>query len=219
MADKIPWGWLMTMAWRDGRSGLKRLSLFMGSIVLGIAGLVAIQNFGLTLEDTISGQSQELMGADYQVDTNKPPSQTLLDSLQYLPGTLAREVNLATMISFPNREGTRLVRLRGIDTGYPFYGQLKTNPAAASENYIQWGGALLDPTLMTQYNIKPGDYVNLGNLSLPVAGALELAPGNSGAVTSVAPVVWIPFELIQETGLIQPGSRVGYNFYFAVSTW
>ena len=217
MADKIPWGWLMTMAWRDGRSGLKRLSLFMGSIVLGIAGLVAIQNFGLTLEDTISGQSQELMGADYQVDTNKPPSQTLLDSLQYLPGTLAREVNLATMISFPNREGTRLVRLRGIDTGYPFYGQLKTNPAAASENYIQWGGALLDPTLMTQYNIKPGDYVNLGNLSLPVAGALELAPGNSGAVTSVAPVVWIPFELIQETGLIQPGSRVGYNFYFAVS--
>ena len=216
MAEEIPWGWLLKMAWRDGRSGLNRLSLFMASIVLGIAGLVAIQNFGLTLEDTISGQSQELMGADYQVDTNKSPSQALLDSLQYLPGTLAKEVNLATMIAFPNREGTRLVRLRGIDAGYPFYGQLKTNPPVASENYIQWGGALLDPALMTQYDLKPGDFINLGNLSLPVAGSLELAPGNSGAVTSVAPVVWIPYDLVQETGLIQPGSRIGYNFYFQV---
>ncbi|MFM1877955.1 MAG: hypothetical protein RLZZ241_821 [Bacteroidota bacterium] len=215
--SNISWKWLAQMAWRDGRSALRRLILFMGSIVLGIAGLVAIQNFGLSLENTITGQSRELMGADYRLDTNTLPEKGLLDTLALMPGTIAREVNLASMVSFPNREGTRLVRVRGVDSDFPFYGNLQTNPTEAAMTYTQWGGALLDATLMKQFDLKAGDFVNLGKLSIPIAGALESAPGNSGATTAVAPIVWIPYALIQDTGLIQPGSRVGYNFYFKLN--
>ncbi|MFZ9004965.1 MAG: hypothetical protein ACO3AE_13165, partial [Robiginitalea sp.] len=102
--------WLVRMAWRVGRASLHRLVLFMGSIVLGIGALVAIQNFGLTLEATIAGQSNELMGADYLVDTDQPPAEEFLDSIRLMPGTYRREVNFATMVSFPDRSGTRLVR-------------------------------------------------------------------------------------------------------------
>jgi len=210
------WRWLFRMAWRDGRASLHRLVLFMGSIVLGIGALVAIQNFGLTLEDTIAGQSKELMGADYLVDMDQPPSAELQDSLDRMPGTYRREVNFATMVSFPDRPGTRLVRVRGMEKGYPFYGALETRPAEAAETYIDRGGALLDATLMTQYSLKTGDSVRLGNLTLPIAGAIEMAPGNTAVTTSVAPVIWIPYGEVEHTGLIQVGSRVGYNFYFKV---
>jgi putative ABC transport system permease protein len=37
--------WLFTMAWRDSRRNRSRL-LFMSSVVLGIAALVAINSFG-----------------------------------------------------------------------------------------------------------------------------------------------------------------------------
>ena len=137
------WRWLLRMAWRDGRASLHRLVLFMGSIVLGIGALVAIQNFGLTLEETIAGQSKELMGADYLVDMDQPPSEDLLDSIGLMPGTFRREVNFATMVSFPDRRGTRLVRVRGMEKGYPFYGALATIPADAAETYIHRAGALL----------------------------------------------------------------------------
>lgn len=209
--------WLMRMAWRDGRASLHRLVLFMGSIVLGIGALVAIQNFGLTLEATIAGQSKELMGADYLVDTDQPPAEEFLDSIRQMPGTYRREVNFATMVSFPDRSGTRLVRVRGMEEGYPFYGALETTPVEAAQTYIADSSALLDATLMTQYQLKPGDSVRLGNLTLPIAGAIDLAPGNTAVSTSVAPVIWIPYEAIGQTGLIQVGSRVGYNFYFQVS--
>ena len=53
--------WLFRMAWRDGRASLKRLALFMSAIVLGIAALVSIQNFGKILEETISGQSSDCL--------------------------------------------------------------------------------------------------------------------------------------------------------------
>ena len=41
-----------------------------------------------------------------------------------------------------------------------------------------------------------------------------MAPGNTAVTTSVAPAIWIPYGEIEHTGLIQVGSRVGYNFYF-----
>ena len=37
--------WLLKMAWRDGKASWKKLTLFMASIVLGIAALVSIQSF------------------------------------------------------------------------------------------------------------------------------------------------------------------------------
>ena len=207
--------WLFRMAWRDGRASLKRLVLFMGAIVLGIGALVAIQNFGLTLENTIAGQSRELMGADYLIDMDHAPSPELLDTIGQVPGEYLQEVNFASMVAFPDREGTRLVRIRGMQAGYPIFGALETAPADAAASYQnEPGGALLDESLMTQYNLRPGDSVTIGNLTLPITGGILSAPGNTAVTTSVAPVIWMPFRRIGETGLIQTGSRVEYNFYF-----
>ncbi|MDG1572395.1 ABC transporter permease [Robiginitalea sp. M366] len=204
------------MAWRDGRASLRRLLLFMSSIVLGIAALVAIQHFGLTLEANISGQSRELMGADYLVDTDATPGPELLDTLAQLPGVMKREVNFASMLSFPDRSGTRLVRIRGVESGFPFYGSLVTEPAGAGMQFGASRGALVDATVMTQYALEPGDSIRIGRLTLPISGSLVDAPGNTQVSTSVAPAIWIPYPLVEATGLIQVGSRVEYNFYFQV---
>ncbi|WP_088341834.1 ABC transporter permease [Robiginitalea sediminis] len=204
------------MAWRDGRASLRRLLLFMSSIVLGIAALVAIQNFGMTLEENIAGQSRELMGADFLVDMESEPDEALRDTIALIPGTYLREVNFASMLSFPDREGTRLVRIRGVEPGFPFYGELTTRPEAAAGAFGKAPGALVDATVMTQYALRPGDSVTIGNLTLPIAASLVDAPGNTQVSTSVAPAIWIPYDQIAATGLIQVGSRVEYNYYFQV---
>ena len=46
------------MAWRDGKASGKRLLLFMASIILGIAAVVAIQSFSKNLEENIALQSK-----------------------------------------------------------------------------------------------------------------------------------------------------------------
>ena len=209
-------GWLFRMAWRDGRRSLRRLLLFMSSIVLGIAALVAIQNFGLTLESTLAGQSRELMGADFLVDMETEPDSVLRDSISQIPGVVRREVNFVSMLSFPDRVGSRLVRIRGMQAGYPFYGELETEPVAAAANYHRERAALVDATVMTQYKLKPGDSVNIGSITLPIGGTIVSAPGNTAVTTRVAPAIWIPFDVVPETGLIQTGSRVEYNYYFQV---
>jgi len=204
------------MAWRDAKASKVRLLLFMASIILGIAAVVSIQLFSTNLKDNIQRQSKNLMGADFIIDSKQIPSeraQVIIDSLQ----ADAYEVNFVSMVAFPKQGGTKLVQVRGLEGNFPFYGTIDTQPAAVAKTYQESGGALVDATLMLQFNVKPGDSIKIGELTLPIAGALQSIPGSSAISTSVAPPVLIPYRFIAETDLLQFGSRKEYQYFYKVA--
>nr|WP_321226475.1 FtsX-like permease family protein [uncultured Psychroserpens sp.] len=201
------------MAWRDAKASKVRLLLFMSSIVLGIAAVVSIQLFSTNLKDNIQRQSKVLMGADYTIDTRQEPTeraQAIIDSLK--PD--AHEVNFVSMIAFPKNGGAKLVKVRGIEGAFPFYGQMNTEPKIAATNYQDVGGALVDATLLLQFNIQVGDSIKIGELTLPIVGALKSIPGSNAISSSVAPPIVIPNRYIEDTELLQFGSRKEYQFFY-----
>lgn len=205
--------WLFKMAWRDAKASRARLLLFMASIILGIAAVVSIQLFSHNLTDNIQRQSKSLMGADFRIDTNELPSeraQTIIDSLN--PD--ASEISFVSMVAFPKNKGSKLVRVRGMQGDFPFYGTLETEPVAAVTSYQTSGGALVDATLMLQYKLEAGDSIKIGEITMPIAGALIAIPGNTAVSSAVAPLVIIPYRFIEATQLLQFGSRKRYEFYF-----
>jgi len=211
----IQTSWLFKMAWRDAKASKVRLLLFMASIILGIAAVVSIQLFGTNLKDTIQRQSKTLMGADFIIDSKQIPTeraQAIIDSLK--PN--AHEVNFVSMVAFPKNGGTKLVKVRGLEGDFPFYGTLETQPSAVAKTYQKAGGALVDATLMLQLNIKPGDSIKIGELTIPIAGALKSIPGSSAISSSVAPPVIIPYRFIEATELLQFGSRKEYQYFYKV---
>ena len=211
---KPGFSWLFKMAWRDGKASGKKLTLFMASIVLGIAAVVSIQSFGENLKDNISLQSKALMGADYKIDSDKLPNERVMQIMDSLGGAEAREIKFASMAAFPQSEATKLMQVRGIEGGFPFYGELETQPKNAAKKYQKDGAALVDATVMLQLGIKPGDSIKIGKVTLPIAGALNKVPGSTAIFSSVAPPVLIPYRFIEESGLVQTGSRIDYEFYF-----
>lgn len=214
---KPGFSWLFKMAWRDGKASGKKLTLFMASIVLGIAAVVSIQSFGENLKDNISLQSKALMGADYKIDSDKLPNERVMQIMDSLGGAEAREIKFASMAAFPQSEATKLMQVRGIEGGFPFYGELETQPKNAAKKYQKDGAALVDATVMLQLGIKPGDSIKIGKVTLPIAGALNKVPGSTAIFSSVAPPVLIPYRFIEESGLVQTGSRIDYEFYFTAS--
>jgi len=201
------------MAWRDAKASRVRLLLFMASIILGIAAVVSIQLFSTNLKDNIQRQSKALMGADYIIDTRQVPTeraQTIIDSLK--PD--ASEVNFMSMVAFPKNGGTKLVKVRGLEGDFPFYGTIETQPALAAATYQETGGALVDATLLLQFNIKPGDSIKVGQITLPIIGALKAIPGSTAISTSVAPPIIIPYRFIKDTELLQFGSRKEYQYFY-----
>ena len=209
--------WLFKMAWRDGKASISRLMLFMASIILGIAAVVSIQLFSENLKDNIKNQSKALMGADFIIDSRKLPNEKVLAIIDSLKPS-ASEVNFVSMAAFPKNDGTKLVKVRAIEGNFPFYGDLETTPGSAASNYQNLGGAIVDATLMLQYDLKPGDSIKLGKLTFPIIGALNSIPGSTAISTSVAPTVLIPFRFIEETALLQVGSRKEYQYFFVAPT-
>jgi len=205
--------WLFKMAWRDGKASGKRLSLFMGSIILGIAAVVSIQSFSTNLEENIALQSKALMGSDYLIDSNQLPTervQKIIDSL----GAEGYEVGFSSMAAFPSKDATKLVAVRGVGGNYPIYGTLETVPVEAADQYQAEGGALVDATLMLQFDLAIGDSVKIGKLTFPILGSLVAAPGSNAVSSSIAPPVIIPFEEVEKTELLQVGSRKQYSYFF-----
>lgn len=202
------------MAWRDGKASGKRLLLFMASIILGIAAVVSIQSFSENLKENIGLQSKALMGADFLIDSNQPANERVNQLIDSLGGADAREVNFASMAAFPKNGSTKLVRVRAIAGNFPFYGELETEPIGAAQEYQQKGGALVDATAMLQYNLKPGDSVKLGTTTFAIIGSLITAPGSTGIGATAAPPIIVPFRFMEESGLLEKGSRLEYNYYF-----
>ncbi|MBQ4916309.1 ABC transporter permease [Maribacter sp. MMG018] len=202
------------MAWRDGKASGKRLLLFMASIVLGIAAVVSIQSFSENLKDNIGNQSKALMGADFLIDSNEPANERVLSIMDSLGGADAMEVKFASMAAFSKTGATKLVQVRGVEGDFPFYGELETEPTDAAVRYQAESGALVDATVMLQFNLEVGDSVKLGNKTFPIIGSLITAPGSTGIGTSVAPPVMVPYGFMASSGLLQKGSRLDYAYYF-----
>ncbi len=202
------------MAWRDFKASAGKLSLFMVSIVLGVAAIVSIQSFGETLKDNIALQSKALMGADFKIDSDNALNEEALAIVDSLGGADAEEISFASMALFPKSGATKLLQVRGISEGFPFYGELETEPATAGRTYGNLNGALVDATVMLQLNVAVGDTIKIGNVRLPVVGGLENIPGSNAVFSAIAPPVVIPYSFIEKTGLVQLGSRIDYQYYF-----
>jgi putative ABC transport system permease protein len=210
---KAGFGWLVKMAWRDSRRNASRLLLFMSSIVLGIAALVAINSFGDNLSDEIDGEAKALLGADLEISSRTPISDAVRQRFDSLGFEMAEELNFASMVYFPKNGGTRLINVRAVEGNFPFYGEIITEPADRATDFTDGQKALVDQTLLLQFDAAQGDSVKVGEVTFLIEGSVLEVPGQSAISTTVAPPVFIPLGWMEETGLNQLGSRISYKIY------
>jgi len=211
---KISVRWLFQMAWRDSRKSRSRLFLFVSSIIFGIAALVAIYTFGFNLKKDIDTQAATLIGADMAVHAGKLPDSKTQKFLDSLGDRRSQERSFASMVYFPKSQNTRLAPIRALEGEFPYYGKLETIPANAGTDFRNGKKALVDQTLMLQYNAKVGDSIKVGYVTFLIEGTLTKAPGQAGIASGIAPMVYIPMQYLDQTGLMQKGSRINYTFYY-----
>ena len=209
----MDFSWFLKMAWRDSRKNRSRLLLFMSSMVLGIAALVAINSFGDNMRREIDGEAKKLLGADLVVESRFPITDTVRTFFDSLEAEISEEVSFASMVLFPESGGTRLVQVRALEGEFPYYGAIETQPVEASRAFRSGQKALADNTLMLQFDAQAGDPIKVGELTFTLDGSIHKVPGQPGIAATVAPPVYIPMQYLEETGLLQKGSRVNYKLY------
>ena len=202
------------MAWRDSRTYRRRLLLYMSSIILGTAALVSIRTLGDSMRTAINLESKALLGADLDINTRRAFSDSANVFLRNLGGEQSRQVSFASMVAFPRSESSRLVSVRALEGGFPYYGELETVPSGAAQAFRTQGTAIVDDNLLIQHGAEVGDSIRIGLRTFEVSGRLISIPGETAAMSAIGPRVYIPMAELESTALIQPGSRVTYRALF-----
>lgn len=206
--------WVGLMAWRDSRGSRSRLVLATAAITLGIAAFVAISSFRVNVQDAVNQQAKSLLGADLVISSAQPFSPEAEELVASIAGEQSREVNCASMAYLPKSAATRLVNVRALAGDFPFYGFLESVPREAAQTFRRGLNALVDDSLLLQFDAQVGDPIKIGDLTLTIVGRLKKIPGEAAAASLIGPRVYIPMEVLEHTGLLQKGSRVTYKVYY-----
>ena len=211
----------LRLAWREGRSGARRLGLYMFAITLGVAALVAINAYRENIVDSVRADAQRLLGGDLRLSSDEafPDSvETLIDSLAASGAHVARVTSTLSMglirpLDGPDQGRARLVQLRAVDAAYPFYDTWRTDPAGLWPPTAP-GDALVESALLIQTGARTGDTIQLGAARFRIAGTIENLPAEFGFRSAVGPRVFIPRARIDDTGLLTFGSLAGRQVFF-----
>jgi putative ABC transport system permease protein len=208
---------VLGLAWRESRTARRRLALYMSSISLGAAALVAIDSFAANMTASVREQARALLGGDVSLTSREPlPAhvEQLVDSLASNGVQVTEVTAFASMALVPRTGSTRLASVRAVGERYPFYGEITTDPPGRWGSLQQGRHAIVDPSLLVSLDAQLGDTLTLGTGRFVIVGAIKDVPGEPGIAASIGPRVYIPNRYLSETGLLVFGSRAEYETLF-----
>jgi putative ABC transport system permease protein len=214
-------GFVLKLAWREGRASRRRLALLVAAVAVGVAALVAINSFTASLRDSIRRQARVLLGADLALSTAAPFSPRAEEIIREIAASsgargaarIARVTSFGAMSYVARTSGARLVQVWAVEPGYPFYGAIETAPPGVWSRLEQTRGVLVEPSLLSMLGAEVGDTLALGDARLPIRGTVVDVPGDVGIRSALGPRVFIPASTLGETGLLAFGSRARYEAF------
>ena len=216
---------LLELAWRELRVNGRSLWVFCACLMLGVILVAAAGGLYRVLSAGLLADTRALLGGDLEIESITPLAPEALDWIRR-DGELTRVVELDTMLGTPEGNFQR-VELQSVDAFYPLYGEVLLAPdiplaqAIAFEDGVH--GVALDAVLAQRLDIDVGDDVQVGNLALLVRAIVLHQPDRRLNANWRGTPLLLSEAALQQTGLIQPGSRVDYEYHvrtdIPVDTW
>ncbi|HSN15977.1 MAG TPA: ABC transporter permease, partial [Anaeromyxobacteraceae bacterium] len=219
--------WILAMAWRESRAAPRRLVLMIAAVAIGVGALVAINGFADNLRVSVQAQARELLGGDLGIssrDTITAAGAALIktlqgggDSTKAASGQVSHVTEFAGMAYVPRTSGARLVQVAAIQGGWPFYGDVRTAPAGRWDSLQTGRFVIVDPSLLTALDARPGDTLALGESRFIILASVTRLPGDVGVRGAFAPRIFIPAQYLGETKLLTFGARASYDAYIKLA--
>ncbi len=211
----------------DLRGERGRLFFFLSCLAVGVAAVVAVAGLARSLDGAIRGDARQLLAADLALEGDRPLSEALRARLARLPGAEQSEVReLVTIVAAPPQGevpgASRLVELKAVAAGYPFYGRLETAPPRPLQELLGAQpagpgdeapvlGTVVAPDLLSGLGLAVGDELRIGGKPFRITATLVNEPDRIGGAFSIGPRVFVSVAGLESTALEQRGSRVEHR--------
>lgn len=207
------------VSWRLLRQEARRgeLSIMVLAIALAVAAVFTLAALSERLQSGLLLQSGEFLAADRILSSNQPLPQEWLAQAEQQQLTTAERITLSSM-AFAH-EQLALVNIKAVTATYPLRGTLTlaTNASSTSNTATlpQQGEVWVDAALLQQLALEKGDRLELGSRQFIVSEFILKEPDTGLNLFHDHPTVLMNISDLASTELIQPGSRLQYQFLFA----
>ncbi len=208
----------LRLARREMRSGLAGFRLFIACLALGVAAIAGILSFSRAVEEGLRADAREILGGDVAISLLY--REATPEQVEFMKGrgVLTRWIDSRAMARPTKPDGRpTLVQMKAVEPGYPLYGAIElkgggrlTDALARRDNI--WG-AVVEESALKRMNLVPGDRLRVGDVTVEVRGIIAREPDRGlNAFASLGPRLMIPFEAVAESGLVQPGSLLNWEY-------
>ncbi len=211
------------MAARELRASWRRLVFFFVCVAVGVAAIVSLRSIIQSIRAGLVREARSSIAADVLVQSSRPWTPDVTDALDARIArapVLARTaaIETATMVRAESGAAVaRMVELRGVEKGFPFYGTLALqNGVQYSHDLLRRGGALVRPELLTQLGIAVGGRIVIGGRPFTIRGVIDQEPGRSVGGFSFGSRVLVDLADLKASGLLTFGSRANYQVLLKV---
>jgi len=201
---------------RDWRAG--ELTLVAIAVVVAVASVTTVGFFADRVNQALSRQANQLLGADLVVSADRP-----LDA-QFAAEAERRGLRVTRMLRFPSmaaaNEQNVLAEIKVVSAGYPQRGELRIadtlyGPDRRAAAIPAAGTVWVDDKLYTRLQLQPGDAVEVGQSRFPVGAIITQEPDSAVGFINAGPRVMLNEADLAATGLVQVGSRIRYRVQVA----
>lgn len=205
-------GFAGRLAWRETRGAGRHLALLFVCVAIGVGALVGVGGFAANLDRTMAREAKALLGGDVEVRSAHPLGAAAEAAVVRAArgGAVVRVRELVAMTRDPRSGRSLPVELKAVETGYPLYGRLQSDPDAPLDTLVRADAVLVQADLLTRMQLRPGDAITVGAATLVIAGVVQKEPDRVGLV-SLGPRVLLAADALRATGLETFGSRVRYR--------
>jgi putative ABC transport system permease protein len=220
----LPWGVAARIAWRELRAGKAKFLFVLLSVAIGVAALTGVRGFSESFARTLLEQARSIMAGDLSARMFRQATPSEEKQLDALTGPQAglgvRRTVVTETVSMAMVQGDPvplLVSLKAVDPAeYPFYGTVTLSPAGDLRSALTDSTVVVDDNLLVRLRAKVGDELKIGGQWFRIAAVIVKEPDRMTAGVGLGPRVMMTRQAMEETELLQPGSRATERYLFAL---
>jgi len=220
----LPWGVAARIAWRELRAGTTKFLFVLLSVAIGVAALTGVRGFSTSFARTLLSQARSIMAGDLSARMFRQATPSELKQLDALAspqsGLDVRQTAVTETVSMAMVEGDPvplLVTLKAVDPSqYPFYGTVVLSTGQSLREALTDDTVVVDDNLLVRLRAKAGDRLKLGGKWFRIAAVITKEPDRMTAGVGLGPRVMMTRHAMEETELLQPGSRATERYLFAL---
>lgn len=204
------------LALREMRGGLSGFYIFLACIALGTAAIAGVISVSQSITSAITQEGQTILGGDIRFELQNRPATA--EELAYLDaqGQMTETANLRSMARLPDGSDQTLVEVKAVDSLYPLYGELITEPQQGFEGLFQNRedrfGVAVAPLLLERLGVAIGDTLLLGRAQFEIRAIIDTEPDALSDGFGFAPRLLMSQDGLAAADLIQVGSLVEYAY-------